>query len=402
MAILQRIESKLFRVGLQQSGFIAWICMVLFRLSLVLELLLQKSKPPLQNPLEREDFKKFFPELSEKISKTVEEPSRLEVKKLLQFFYYGYLHYLATGHTPKPAFLSMRALFCHSDGKICQEMQEFFVSHYSPHNFPPSAGILEIPSGESIPEIVNALKTQGYYIFKQKLPEVICEKLHAFAMETECNPQSSPNQRTKYNPLAPISVKYSLSYEDMLRNAEIRRLLSDVFLLSITQSFLLRPPCVLGPVMWWSTPYSKEPDAVAAQLYHFDFDSLNFLKFFVYLTDVGPDNGPHCFVQGSMVNKPKSLRVDRRLQDEEIEKHYDKKDIVEIDGSRGTMFLADTRAFHKGKNLQSGDRLIFQIVYADSLFGAEPHQTVVDSRLNSKLPSMIKQYPAIYSSFTLI
>jgi hypothetical protein len=45
------------------------------------------------------------------------------------------------------------------------------------------------------------------------------------------------------------------------------------------------------------------------------------------------------------------------LSDEAIKMHYSKERLLEIVGLRGTIFVADTRGFHKGKALETGDRL---------------------------------------------
>ncbi len=37
----------------------------------------------------------------------------------------------------------------------------------------------------------------------------------------------------------------------------------------------------------------------AAQLYHFDCYNYNFLKIFIYFTDVDEDIGPHCYIKHS-------------------------------------------------------------------------------------------------------
>ena len=51
--------------------------------------------------------------------------------------------------------------------------------------------------------------------------------------------------------------------------------------------------------MWWSVAGNKQPDSAAAQLYHFDMDRIRWIKFFINLTDVTAENGPHCFIAGS-------------------------------------------------------------------------------------------------------
>ena len=83
-------------------------------------------------------------------------------------------------------------------------------------------------------------------------------------------------------------------------------------------------------------------------------------KSFMYLTDVGPDNGPFMFVQ-----KSKALAEDlpmysnNRISQETIDEKFDSSDIIEITGGAGTCVLADSTYVHRGKQIQSGTRCTF-------------------------------------------
>lgn len=151
--------------------------------------------------------------------------------------------------------------------------------------------------------------------------------------------------------------------------------------------------------MWWSTPALKEPSSEAAQLYHFDMDRIKFLKFFIYLTDVTPSTGPHCFVAGSHRRKPAALLRDGRFQDHELERHYAPERFVEITGPKGTVLAADTRGFHKGKPLETGSRLIFQVEFAVNMFGASRRLIEINEAFTSKFIDLTHRYPYVYSNF---
>jgi hypothetical protein len=106
-------------------------------------------------------------------------------------------------------------------------------------------------------------------------------------------------------------------------------------------------------------------------------DRIKFLKFFFYLTDVDTTNGPHCFIRHSHQRKPQPLLRDGRIGDEEMQQYYPPEDIVEITGPAGSISAVDTRGFHKGKPLQKGHRLVLQLEYTTSLFGANNGQIVI-------------------------
>src|SRR5262245_22183187 len=96
---------------------------------------------------------------------------------------------------------------------------------------------------------------------------------------------------------------------------------------------------------------------------------LKWLKFFIYLTDVTVETGAHSIALGSH----KCDRLGRSLRrrglvrycDEDILATYGANRVLDIVGPKGTMFIADTRAFHKGQHPVSGDRLMLQLYYVN-------------------------------------
>jgi hypothetical protein len=122
---------------------------------------------------------------------------------------------------------------------------------------------------------------------------------------------------------------------------------------------------------WWSIPNEK---SLGPQLFHRDYESMNFVKFFVYLTDVNENNGPHQIISGS--HNENNFYKRERFKDYDINKKYKKK-INTIYGNAGTNFLADTFAIHRGQLPRINKRLV--LVYLFS---------VVPSNRCPKLPFM--------------
>lgn len=122
---------------------------------------------------------------------------------------------------------------------------------------------------------------------------------------------------------------------------------------------------------WWSIPTDKP---LGPQLFHRDYESMNFVKFFVYLTDVNEKNGPHQIISGS--HNDDFFYKRERFDDDEIKKKYKKK-INTICGDAGTNFLANTFSIHKGKFPKEKKRLV--LVYLFS---------IVPSNRCPKLPFM--------------
>lgn len=111
---------------------------------------------------------------------------------------------------------------------------------------------------------------------------------------------------------------------------------------------------------WWSLPGNKDPEE--AENYHRDNDSIRFLKFFLYLTDVDDMHGPHCFVTES--HTVSSLLDRRRFTDSEVQACFGNERLLKITGCAGDAFMEDTFGMHKGQLPYSGRRLLVQFRYS--------------------------------------
>jgi hypothetical protein len=185
----------------------------------------------------------------------------------------------------------------------------------------------------------------------------------------------------------------------MLTCAPLRRLLTDRSVLALAQGFLRSSVVIDPPTMWWSTPGNGKASSAAAQLFHVDLDRLRWLNVNFLLSDVDSTNGPHVYVRTSQRRKPAALLRDGRYSDEEVAAHYP-NDIVEIGGRRGTIFITDNRGFHKGKNLQQGTRLLFQMILASSSFGhTYPPVQVPPEVVDADFRETLRSYPYTYTHF---
>mgnify|MGYP001486375786 CR=1 FL=1 len=128
---------------------------------------------------------------------------------------------------------------------------------------------------------------------------------------------------------------------------------------------------------------SNKPSGDYAQLYHFDLDRIKWLKFFVYLTDVNENDGPHCYIEGThkVFSKPYKLikKGYKRINDDEIFSYFDKKKERKLTGKKGTIFVGDSSAFHKGLNPKENLRVMLSIEYCNSLFGAKVDKVPIDN-----------------------
>ncbi len=144
------------------------------------------------------------------------------------------------------------------------------------------------------------------------------------------------------------------------------------------------------------------PAARPQLYYHFDMDRPRWLKFFFYLTDVGPENGPHCFIRGSHrtggIAHELLERGYARLDDADVARHYPSADHISFTGKKGTIIAEDTRGLHKGQHVLHGDRLVFQLELANTLFGGRLTALPTPTALAPALRERRASYPRVYSA----
>ncbi|HRE61803.1 MAG TPA: phytanoyl-CoA dioxygenase family protein [Micropepsaceae bacterium] len=132
-------------------------------------------------------------------------------------------------------------------------------------------------------------------------------------------------------------------------------------LLAIAEQDLGAKPLISALSAWWSLP-AGDGTAQHAENYHRDVDDLDWVKYFLYLTDVDESAGPHLFIRGSHLDP--RLTTIRRYQDEEVHAVFGKEREVRFTGPAGTSFLEKTYGLHRGLPVVKTPRLIFQVFYS--------------------------------------
>jgi len=183
----------------------------------------------------------------------------------------------------------------------------------------------------------------------------------------------------------------------MVKSDAVCKILLDENLLHIAQEYLQVKPIIDLVTMWWSAPFDNKGTNAAAQEFHFDMDRIKFLKFFIYLTDVNPNTGPHCYVPKSHKKLPKALRKDGRFSDALVKENVGEP--IEISGKKGTLLAVDTRGLHKGKPLTEGHRLLFQLEFTNSLFGQSYPLYNIPSTVKANFQEMSKKYKRTFKNF---
>lgn len=319
----------------------------------------------------------------------------------------GGLQYMINGRTPGEAYQSMIRLFCQTSGASNDRLASL-VSHIKPPvQLPQARGVAGDFDAATLARITAGIDERGYHVFEQRLSPELCDRLTAFALQAPCSVraigEASDRQVERYVPDNPIGVRYDLSTQSVIDNADVQSIMADASIIAVAQSYLRSLPLIDVMTMWWSTACQGQPDSLAAQYFHFDMDRIKWLKFFIYLTDTGPEQGPHCYVEGSHRTGgiPATLlkKGYARLTDEEVRTSYPPDKLIEFTAPRGTILAEDTRGLHKGKHLASGHRLMLQLQFSNSLFGGDYTPTHFTKIVDPGLQALLTRHPAIYRNY---
>jgi hypothetical protein len=323
----------------------------------------------------------------------------------------GFAVYLFTRRTPQWSYYGMVALFCMTQGRSNDLLSRLIGIVQRPYRLSRATGVLgDMAEAKQRDPVVAQLQARGYYVFPTRLPDDLCRRLLEFGLSQPCKARRMDDGRQVqpgkaiFPRDAPQAVRYEFETQDLLDNPDVQALLADLSLVALAQGYLGARPAVDVLNMWWQTDFSKIPDSEAAQFFHFDMDRPKWLKFFIYLTNVESQNGPHSFVAGSHRTGAIPQRLLRkgyaRLTDDEVAVEFDRTDIREFSAPRGTIIAEDTRGLHKGKHVQAGDRLVLQIQFSNSLFGASSPKVTLGPELCTDLRDRIARFPALYAAYT--
>jgi hypothetical protein len=157
----------------------------------------------------------------------------------------------------------------------------------------------------------------------------------------------------------------------VLENLGIQKLILDSFWKQIADSYLNSPTKISAIRCWHSFPQPKDK-GLGPENWHIDAgDGLNFIKFFVLLTNVDKTNGPTSLVPISSLNLPRKFFTGRRFSNREIAqllKKYNTQEILAV-GELGTVYAIDTRLIHRGTPVETGHRFLVNWTVKTDKFG---------------------------------
>lgn len=293
---------------------------------------------------------------------------------LFLFTFLDFLLFLVLKKNTDISYRIFRKSFIATSGKIndfLSKLITYFSNKFTVHELS-LLGSVEPKLLDEKQNFIASLNINGYYVFENKMSP---NKL--LALQESLNTIPLEYFDFDFNETKPIknienvnSNKFNRSKHSLVNNREVLEWALSKELVLLAQEYLGAKPICDLLASWISLPtQDSKLMSKAAQNFHFDMDRIKFIKFFVYLTDVSEENGPHCFIKGSHRNLPLRLRKDGRFADSEIFDCYKEADSIQITGESGSIIAVDTRGFHKGVPLKRGKRDILQVEFSNSLYG---------------------------------
>lgn len=220
------------------------------------------------------------------------------------------------------------------------------------------------PEGEAW---LATLRHDGY----ARLPPLPAERTAALRRYFEAQPCHDPYRPHLGTfawdrvPSAEVNMGY-YTPQQILAGPGVLEMLNDPTVLTVAEMYLGAKPLLDNIGAWWS--FGDRPAAKGTQRYHRDWDTWRGFKIFFYLSDVGPQTGPHTFIRAS--HRDPRLTVGRGMSDAEVLATFGAAAVVPLTGPAGSRFIADTFGVHKGALPVHGNRLLLAAHYTAN---ATPH-----------------------------
>ena len=237
------------------------------------------------------------------------------------------------------------------------------LASFLSRNFRPSGRVSFTTDQGNAQSRIAALTTNGITTFGTLLSNEQAAELERFFLRREVHDPYRPDEPAyladspQRNPLSHVAHHNA---RDIVLAPHLMSLANRPDILSIVSGMLGCKPTLSYLAAWWSFPTAI--GAQQAENFHRDVDDWRFVKLFVYLTDVGPENGPHIYVTRSV--DARELRTIGRFTDETVRTVFGQERVLQLTGSAGEGFLENTFGIHKGQPVRQGRRLMFQAVYS--------------------------------------
>jgi hypothetical protein len=310
-----------------------------------------------------------------------------------------------TNITPNDAYLNMISLHCKTNG-IATDLIHEMLQKENLNEFNTKHSILPNYYTTALKKHNKNINSNSFSIFEEKVPDSVLSQVHDFALTNPCRVDGYRDKEIIFKPENCLTGAHRFDEKRLVETEHFQQLITEPLFVNMASTYLGCTPILCSVNLWWSPVSNDAPNSESAQLYHFDMSRAKWINVFIYITDVDTESGPHCVVKGSHKNDGKRQKLLQRgyarISDEEMNEVYDSKEIKELTGQAGTIIFEDTKAFHKGKKPTKGNRLIFELSFASSLFGGEYQNIEIsDNLLTPETKKVFSEQRDIYTRYRI-
>jgi len=262
---------------------------------------------------------------------------------------------------------------------------------------------------EVVADAIDTVKRDGVHILPFQMPKDCIEDVRQCTDSFEYQSRDTKESKKGMLHADGLNGTWWLGEPcELAAKPLFQQLAFDPVFLSIAQGFLGVMPIHAQTNTWWSFPpkpaAGQDNEVVQkrdAQWFHQDMGFISFVKVFVYLCDVGEENGPHIYVKGSADDSAEKLpgvRVSDRVSDQDIRSAFGADRIQTVTGAQGLIAIVNTRGYHKGAPILTGHRQMLEIEYT-SCMHFNPLPSLDLQRLSSGSVELRRKYPRLFMNY---
>ena len=300
----------------------------------------------------------------------------------------GLIYSSITGRTPKACHLAGITQYCRTNG-VLQYLLSLVISprktsafdqrtyHKLPNKW---------PGRDDCSPYCNTIDSDRYFSASQRvfaktgysvLPSLIARE-HLIQIESELEAfrvvpgdGEYEGQRIFIDVNNPVCIRCNYDSRDIL-SCDFTKSLPYLYGLDKIAERVLGASAFLQSVdCWYNFPnrfgHFHPVYQDSAQSFHFDMPGVDWLHFFIYLTNVTPGQGPHAFIPftSSPLSKSEDLlrRGYQRVLPNEAYK-YERTLEKQVCGPKGLVIQARTASWHRATPVVKGHRKVLQYVFA--------------------------------------
>lgn len=320
-----------------------------------------------------------------------ENSINMKIDKDLFYTFYMNAKFFPQINSVSKDYINLKALFLKTNGKIPKAFSKLYFDKNS-----------KIYKFESDLKIINDnLKKNGYHVIKNFISEKEIDKIKADLSYQKFygsnKTQYDYSDLQDYDKLKGDNHYFDsrfyteMSSQPLKKDSSLLKILQNSFFRDVAGNYFGSRPFVnfFRVIVTKAKDekfFSNSQITAAANKFHFDYSHLRSIRFFIYLTDVTDDSGPHTFIKSSHddnfkypkdeinfydFNYKKFYNGTREgiLKDDWVNQNFSQSDQIKFIGKKGTLIIEDTTGLHKGSNCHNGSREVLLLNYSLSNIG---------------------------------